>query len=106
MIDLDSQSLAEIRAILYRFVPHCEVRVFGSRVGGNAQRYSDIDLAIVGQEPLGRDAMEELKDAFAESDLPIQVDVVDWHSISENFRRIIGDRYETLMGSDSPGALD
>jgi uncharacterized protein len=98
MIDLDSQSLEEIREILRRYVPGCETRVFGSRVRGAAQPYSDIDLAVVADGPLEKSILSELRDAFAESDLPIQVDVVDWRAISENFRKIISERYEILIG--------
>lgn len=96
MIDLNPKALGEIRAILQRVVPGCEVRVFGSRIQGTAQCYSDIDLAIVGEKLLEHNTLEELKDAFAQSDLPIQVDVVDWRSLPENFRRIIDERFELL----------
>ena len=96
MIDLDEKHLAEVLAILSEHVPECEVRAFGSRVGGNAQRYSDLDLALVGQEKLDWRRLEGLKDAFAESDLPIMVDVLDWHAISPEFRGVIERRYAVV----------
>jgi predicted nucleotidyltransferase len=97
MIDLEEKHLAEIRKILSVHVPGCEVRVFGSRVNGRAAKFSDVDLAIVCNEKLDRRKIELLKDAFAASDLPISVDVVDWHSLSDGFRQLIEKKYEVLQ---------
>ena len=89
MIDLAPESLAIVRNLLAELLPDCEVRAFGSRVTGNAKPYSDLDLVLRGPArlPLGR--LTAVREAFAESDLPIRVDVIDWHAISENFRTII-----------------
>lgn len=40
-------------------------------------------------EPLSFASLGELRQAFDESDLPWKVDLVDWHDIGEDFRRII-----------------
>jgi predicted nucleotidyltransferase len=97
MIDLEEKHLAEIRKILSAYVPGCEVRVFGSRVNGKAAKFSDVDLAIVCNEKLGWRKIELLKDAFAASDLPMSVDVVDWHSLTDEFRALIEKKYEVLQ---------
>jgi type I restriction enzyme S subunit len=86
MIDLDERYLDEVREILHHHVPHAEVRAFGSRVQGNARRFSDLDLALVGVDDLDWRAVEALKDAFAESDLPFRVDVVLWRQLPESLR--------------------
>ena len=65
------------------------MRAFGSRATWNAKDYSDLDLAVIGDEPLPRGAVARLKEAFEESRLPMRVDVVDWHSIAEGFRQSI-----------------
>ena len=96
MIDLSRDELEEVKAILRRFVPECEVRVFGSRINGQAQRFSDLDIALVGSGKLDFSTLEKLKDAFAESDLLIQVDVHDWHALSADFMNVIDSRYEKL----------
>ncbi|ORJ52556.1 hypothetical protein B5V00_16740, partial [Geothermobacter hydrogeniphilus] len=57
--------------------------------------YSDLDLALVAEKPIDW-RLEELRDAFAESDLPIMVDVLDWHGISPRFRKVIEAGYEVL----------
>ena len=89
MIDLAESHLATIRRIMREYAPGCEVRAFGSRVTGGARPYSDLDLAIVGDAPLGLVSLGLIKEAFEESDLPIRVDVIDWHDTSESFRKVI-----------------
>ncbi len=96
MIDVDIDQLEEVKSILRRLVPECEVRVFGSRINGRAQRFSDLDIALVGPAKLEYSTLEKVKDAFAESDLPIQVDVHDWHTLSPSFKQNIEANYEIL----------
>lgn len=96
MIDLSSEDLVEIQRILHRHVPDCEVRAFGSRVRGRASKYSDLDLAIVAARPVADAKFAELKNAFAESDLPIRIDVLDWHALSDRFRKAINSDYEVM----------
>lgn len=88
-IDLNQQNLNEIRQILQHHVPNYPVLAFGSRVNGNAKTYSDLDLAIITQQPLSLSKIAQLKEAFDESNLPIRVDVVDWGATSEAFQKII-----------------
>jgi predicted nucleotidyltransferase len=97
MIDLGEHDLAEVQRILSEHVPDCEVRVFGSRIEGKAKRFSDLDLALVCDEKLEWRKIELLKDAFAASNLPMTVDVVDWHAISDEFRAIIEAHYEIIQ---------
>ena len=85
-----------VRSILSDHFPECEIRAYGSRVVGTARKYSDLDISIVGDEKLDRFRLMELRNAFDESDLPIRVDVHDWHSTSAEFQRIIEERYEVI----------
>ena len=89
MIDLSPTHLAIVEGILAEHVPECEVRAFGSRATWNAKDYSDLDLAIIGDEPLPRGTVARLKEAFEESRLPMRVDVVDWNAIADGFREAI-----------------
>ena len=105
MIDLNPNHLRTVRRILTDHVPTCEVRAFGSRATWNAKDYSDLDLAIVGAEPLNWGTLGRLKEAYEESDLPIRVDVLDWYAISESFREVIERDYVVLQnGSSGDGA--
>lgn len=88
-IDLNSRDLNVVSQILKTYARDYAVWVFGSRVKGNAKKYSDLDLAIMTKQPLSFSKMAIIKEAFDESDLPIRVDVIDWAETSETFRKII-----------------
>lgn len=86
-----------------KLLAECEVRVFGSRIAGVAKKYSDFDLIIIGNEKITRKVMVGLKEAFEESKLPFRVDVLDWHAISESFRKVIKAQYEVIQKRGSGG---
>ena len=65
------------------------VVAFGSRATWTAKEYSDLDLAILGEEPLPLDAVAAMAEGFRESDLPFKVDVVVWANINDHLRDII-----------------
>ena len=100
MIDLNPKHFEIVQHILAKHVPGSEVRAFGSRVKWTAKDYSDLDLAVVGSKPLTLRQGYQLAEAFEESDLPIRVDVLDWHTISEEFKRIIAAEYEVIQGAE------
>ena len=89
LIDVRPDLWDIVRGILQKHAPRYEVWAFGSRAKGTAKPYSDLDLAVITEQPLALSDRAALVDAFAESDLPWRVDVVDWASTSESFRRII-----------------
>ena len=94
-----------MRDLLARIVPGTEVWAFGSRVSGEAHAGSDLDLVIVpapDAPAAGREAAA-LKSAFAESALPILVDVLTWSQIPPTFRPEIERRHIPLQRA---GALD
>lgn len=88
-LDLNPRDWEIVRSILARHVPQYEVWAFGSRAKRTAKDYSDLDLAIITEHPLSLSLSAALSDDFTESDLPIKVDVVDWATTGEAFRRII-----------------
>lgn len=88
-LDVGNKHLGQVKAILKKFLPQSEVRVFGSRVKGAAKPYSDLDLALISHTPISSRTMALMKEAFSESDLPFKVDLVDWNLISEEFRKLI-----------------
>ena len=71
--------------------------VFGSRLSDSAKPYSDLDLALIAPAALSLDCMGHLREAFADSSLPIRVDVIDWHKLTPNFRAEITKRHEILI---------
>ena len=79
--------------ILHSFIPDRVVWAFGSRARFTAKLYSDLDLAILGDQALSLAEMADLNEAFSNSDLPFKVDIVDFSSASEAFREIIGSHH-------------
>jgi type I restriction enzyme S subunit len=88
-IDIAPDHLRIVRAIVNKHVPDVPVWVFGSRARGGAKAWSDLDLAVITAHPLPLDVTAALAEDFSDSDLPWRVDVVDWATTSEAFRRII-----------------
>ena len=89
MIDLSPHHLETVKRILRDHVPDREVKAFGSRATWTATDYSDLDLLVLGESELDGATLSRLNEAFEESDLPMCVDVVDWHGISPEFRKLI-----------------
>lgn len=96
---ITDKELHIVSGILQRYVPYCEVRVFGSRRDGTARTYSDLDLAIVGEGKMDEALIDTMKDAFQESDLPYRVDLLDWNTISPEFRNVIESRGFEIVSS-------
>jgi len=88
-IDITPEERAIVLRILNDIVPDRDVRAFGSRVTGKTKPFSDLDLAIMGDEPLSLETRTQLEDAFSASDLPWKVDVLDWNLTDEKFRNLI-----------------
>ena len=88
-VDLRPDHWAIVRRALRRHVADREVLAFGSRATWTAKDYSDLDLAVMGEEPLSLRTISALDEALGDSDLPFKVDVVDWARIDKAFRRII-----------------
>ena len=89
LIDVRPDDWAIVSDILRKHVPQYEVWAFGSRAKWTAKEYSDLDLAVITDQPLSLSVSAALADDFSESDLPWKVDVVDWATTGESFRKII-----------------
>ncbi|MDR0290091.1 MAG: nucleotidyltransferase domain-containing protein [Treponema sp.] len=96
MINISENELTIINGIISDLAPDCDVLAFGSRYYMKAKRYSDLDLAFMGDKKLGLKRCFQLEDAFAESDLPYRVDVLDYYILSPEFRAIIDSGNEKI----------
>ncbi|MCK9201296.1 MAG: restriction endonuclease subunit S [Gallionella sp.] len=104
-IDLNPHDWDEVSRILRIHVPGYEIWAFGSRVTWSAKQYSDLDLAVITKQPLPLSTSADLKNAFAESSLSIKVDVVDWATTAESFRRII-EKDKVIVQVPQPSLLN
>jgi predicted nucleotidyltransferase len=96
-LQLEPKHLSTVQEILAKHLPHYRIWAFGSRVKHTAKPYSDLDLAIIGDKPLGLMTLATLEQAFSESDLPFRVDLIDWATTQEHFRKIIQEHYTILQ---------
>lgn len=104
MMDLKPKHVRIVKDILSQYVPEATVYAFGSRVRLTAKRHSDLDLVIMGKEAIPIQQMNLLEEAFADSDLPFRVDVMDWHLISDNFREHIANCRELVIEAKREGS--
>ena len=100
-IDLAPRHLAILGALLRRHAPGAEVWAFGSRVSGAGHAGSDLDLALRNPANLAAESpgLPDLRDALEASALPMLVDLHDWASIPEGFRKEIARSYVVLQGA-------
>ena len=86
-LDIRPEHLAIVCDILRAHLPSgVRAFVFGSRAAGTARRYSDLDVALAWERPLGLDAIAALTEALSESELPYKVDIVDLSTVDRGFR--------------------
>lgn len=98
-INLKPEYLIMVRKILAEYVPEAEVWAYGSRVDGDAHDASDLDLVVRNPDnlTLPKKNINELKNAFAESNLPILVDILDWARLPESFHERIAKCHEVIQ---------
>jgi predicted nucleotidyltransferase len=86
-LDIRDEHAAILRRILREHLPAgARAFVFGSRAHGGARQYSDLDLALEWDRPLGLDLISQIAEALSESDLPYKVDIVDLALVDPAFR--------------------
>ena len=62
--------------------------LFGSRANNTASTVSDIDIGILGSQPVPRQKLALLRDALRESPTIYKIDLVDLATTSESFRNL------------------
>lgn len=82
--------LPQIKKIIARNLDLSEYRLFlfGSRASGKNAEYSDFDIGIIGKKPLPSSLKINIEGDLEDSDIPVKVDIVDFHQIPEKFKKI------------------
>jgi type I restriction enzyme S subunit len=106
MLEVPEKYLSVIKDILGRLVPGYEVRAYGSRTSGSSHVGSDLDIVVVGKEPLDWKVMAKLRGKFEESNLPFSVDVLDWNTLPANFKDTITRNFEVVQEGRFDTATD
>ena len=60
---------------------------YGSRVKGMARKFSDLDICF--QEEIPLSVISQLREEFSESNLPFEVELVNWKHMRPKFREMI-----------------
>ena len=106
MIDLREKDRKAICALAAQiFVAGTEIWAYGSRVKGTNHDTSDLDLVVhFPQEQERAEGFSQLADfieALRDSNIPIIVQVMAWHSIPEHFKANIQSCYQVLWAAPS-----
>lgn len=98
-LHLPTRYLQILLPLLRQHVPQAEVWAYGSRVTADFYEASDLDLVVRNQANLTQptDSIFDLQEALMESDIPIQVQVVDWARIPDSFHAEIEAGYVVVL---------
>lgn len=61
--------------------------LFGSRAAGNAKPLSDIDIGILGTEPIPMIVKAHLDVELEESIVPFKIDLIDFYQVDKDFKK-------------------
>ncbi|MFV9900903.1 MAG: nucleotidyltransferase domain-containing protein [Rickettsia conorii subsp. raoultii] len=86
MVQIEKQDLLILRSILEKY-PY-KFYAYGSRIKGNAKKFSDLDLCIM--DNINYEVLLEIREALDESDISIHIDIKRWNiDMNEHFRSLI-----------------
>ena len=78
-----------VKQIVLKHIPkdNFAVFLFGSRAVGNAKPLSDIDIGILGLEPLPTIIKVDLESDLEESIVPYKIDLIDFYQVDKDFKK-------------------
>lgn len=71
-------------AIIRNAIPDCKIYLFGSRARKTHRPGADIDIALDAGQPICMDILLTLYGEIEETTIPVNVDLVDMHNISDD----------------------
>ncbi len=87
--DRTDSYMIRLLKIIRKQLPHCKVYLYGSRARKSHSSGSDIDVALDTGKKLDYKIIFKIKNDIEESTLPVFVDVVDVHGISDDMKKQI-----------------
>jgi predicted nucleotidyltransferase len=78
-----------VKQIVLKHVPTdaFAIFLFGSRAVRNAKPLSDIDIGILGTEPLPMIVKAQLDADLEESIVPFKIDLIDFYQVDKDFKK-------------------
>ena len=85
----DKNTFPVIKSILNKYLPNPNYKyfIFGSRAIPKHRKFSDLDIGILGPSEIPGSIMVQIKQDLNDSDIPYLTEVVDFSTVSENFKR-------------------
>ena len=93
-IDVEPRHLKIVKSVFARHLPYKQVWAYGSRVKWTAGHTSDLDCVVFGATD---SEIADAKEAFDESDIPFEVQLLNWDNIPEDFKENIKKGYFILQ---------
>lgn len=83
------ESIEKLKKLFITFFKNEDVKIiiFGSRARGDFSKSSDIDIGIIG-ENINRKKLVLIREYVEEMNIPHKVDIVDFSTVSNKFRKI------------------
>ena len=98
MINLNTQYISILKQIFDTYCKNAEIWAYGSRVNGDCHDGSDLDLVVVSYNEHGKN-LGDLKQLINESDIPILVDISEFHMLPKSFQDEIRKNKIVIYGS-------
>lgn len=79
----------QIKDIIFRHLDPKDYQVFlfGSRASQTNSTYSDYDIGIMGKNSLPATIKADIEDELEQSNIPFIVEIVDFHHVSNIFKK-------------------
>jgi uncharacterized protein len=89
----------EILEIVGKYLDLREYRVFffGSRVSGQGDERSDVDVGIEGSVPVPKDAMRDIQEGIENLPTLYKIDIIDFCEVTEKFKKVAKQHIEILQ---------
>lgn len=80
----------QIKKTVKKYLPaeNYRIFIFGSRATGKDQRFSDVDVGILGPKMIPGHMMVKIQEELENSRIPFKIDVVDFQKVSDQFREL------------------
>ena len=99
---LEPNQLEKVQRILNAHFAEFEVDAYGPRVTGvDLTPDSPLNIVVVSTKPVSFEEMVSVEKAFAESELPFRVDIVDWSKLTENMQKDIKNEHVVIQEANS-----
>lgn len=90
IIDVEPRHLKMVQSVFAHNLPFKKVWAYGSRVKWTARKTSDLDCVVFGATDM---EIYKAQEAFDESDIPFEVQLLNWETIPDDFKENIKKEY-------------